>query len=73
MKSVNKSLSANNSSAESNLEPVFLGKISALPEKFSIVPYECISLIWLDETIDNPIRGNHRKSKIKPSIKERFN
>jgi len=72
MESNNKSLSVKNVSEANKLEPVFLGESPAFPEKFSIFPYECISLVWLDETIENPTRGNHSKSKIKSHRKERY-
>ena len=59
MKLNNKSLSANDVADVNNLKPVFLDEIPALPEKFYTFTHEGISMIWLDETATNPIRGNH--------------
>lgn len=72
MELCNKSESKKNLSEAKNLEAVLLGETLAFPEKFSIFPYECISLIWLDETIETPTRGNHTKLKIKSKRKERY-
>lgn len=72
MNSNNKSLSAKTTTNADEFEPVFLGEISALPEKFSIFPYECISLVWLNDTPTNQIRGNHSKVKRKSNRKERY-
>jgi hypothetical protein len=59
MKLNNKTASAKNNAELNSLKPVFLDEIPALPEKFYTFTHEGISMIWLDETATNPIRGNH--------------
>lgn len=45
-----------------NLKSALLGEIQVLPEKFFTFVHEGISIIWMDESSKNPIRGSRSKS-----------
>lgn len=63
MKSNSKSLPANAPEQSKKLKAILLEEFSAVSEKFYTFTHEGISMIWLNETSANPIRGirSHKK------------
>ncbi|HVE58590.1 MAG TPA: hypothetical protein VNB22_17280 [Pyrinomonadaceae bacterium] len=63
MKCSSKPLSASATEKSKKLKATLLEEFPAVSEKFYTFTHEGISMIWLNETSDNPIRGIRSRKK----------
>lgn len=59
-----KNKNSSKKASEKNLSVKLIAEYPAIPEKFFTFTHEGISMLWLDESKDNPIRGVRRNRPV---------